>query len=134
MNSGLLVGRLLIVLGLVGGFISFWYTINFTWNPEFQSVNLPDARTHSNYHAFRGAMLALGVNLLLAWVALTARRLSREAWGIVTFMAVFYYLGWWAAWPVWGLHAPDIVAEMNHVLGTFGGLVGLILLRPRNIA
>ena len=39
MNSGLLVGRLLIVLGLVGGFISFWYTINFTWNPEFQSVN-----------------------------------------------------------------------------------------------
>lgn len=134
MKSRFLVGRLLILLGLVGGFTSFWYTINFTWNPEFQSVNLSDAPTHSNYHAFRGAMLALGVNLLLVWVALRATTLTREAWSIVTFMAVFYYLGWWAAWPIWGLHAPNIIAETNHVLGTVGGLGGLFFLRPRETA
>ncbi|WP_120502387.1 hypothetical protein [Roseovarius sp. EL26] len=134
MNARLLIGRFLILLGLIGGFISFWYTVSFTWNPEFQSVNLPDAPTHANYHAFRGAMLALGVNLLLVWVAFNAAKLTREGWSIVTFMTVFYYLGWWAAWPIWGLHAPNITAEMNHVLGTVGGLGGLIILRPSGTA
>lgn len=134
MHSRFLVGRLLLILGIIGGFVSFWYTIDNAMSPEFQSVNLPDATTHSNYHAFRGAMLALGVNLLLIWVALKATKLTKEAWGIVTFMAVFYYLGWWAAWPIWGLHAPDVAAEMNHVLGTLGGLSGLLLLRPRGKA
>ena len=134
MKTRLQFGRFLILLGLIGGFISVWYTFSFTWDPGFQSVNLPDAPTHANYHAFRGAMLALGVNLLLAWVALTALKLTLEAWGIVTFMAVFYYLGWWVAWPIWGLHAPNVIAEMNHVFCTVGGLGGLFLLRPRNAA
>ncbi|WP_054461500.1 hypothetical protein [Phaeobacter sp. 11ANDIMAR09] len=131
MNSRIVVGRLLILLGLFGGFVSVWYTLNFTWNPQFQSVNLPDAPTHSNYHAFRGAMLALAANLLLFWAAFKARALSPEVWSVVTFVAVFYYLGWWAAWPIWGLHAPSFVAEMNHVIGTVGGLGGLLFLQPR---
>ncbi|MEM0910678.1 MAG: hypothetical protein AAGJ37_06860 [Pseudomonadota bacterium] len=59
------IGRALLVPGLIGGFISFWYTLGFTWNPQFAAVNLPDGPTHSNYHAFREALLALGVNLLL---------------------------------------------------------------------
>jgi hypothetical protein len=133
MDRRQLMGRILILLGVMGGFVSVWYTLAFTWNPEFAAVNLPDGPTHSNYHAFRGAMLAFPVNLLLIWVAIKGSRVSRETWGIVTFMAVFYYLGWWTAWPIWGYHAPDIVAEMNHVIGTVGGLGGLLLLRPRNI-
>ena len=134
MDRRQLMGRILILLGIMGGFTSVWFTLAFTWNPDFAAVNLPEGPTHSNYHAFRGAMLAFPVNLLLIWVAIKGTRVAQETWGIVTFLAVFYYLGWWAAWPIWGYHAPDIVAEMNHVIGTVGGLGGLLALRPRSNA
>lgn len=131
MASRIWLGRLLIAFGLLGGFTSFWFTLAFTWNPDFAAVNLPDGPTHSNYHAFRGALLALAFNLLLFWAAIRAKVLRFESWAIVTFVAVFYYLGWWLAWPIWGYHAPSVVAEMNHVIGTTGGLLGLHFIRPQ---
>lgn len=133
MNSKKLIalGRTLLFFGISAGFISFWYTLQFTWTPEFAAVNLPFGETHSNYHAFRGAMLALAVNLLLVRVALKGSTLSKEAWAITAFVAVFYYSGWWLAWPIWGYHAPNLVAEMNHVIGTVGGLLGLAVLKPK---
>ena len=133
MNSKKLIalGRTLLFFGISAGFISFWYTLQFTWTPEFAAVNLPIGETHSNYHAFRGAMLALAVNLLLVRVALKGSTLSKEAWAITAFVAVFYYSGWWLAWPIWGYHAPNLVAEMNHVIGTVGGLLGLAVLKPK---
>lgn len=127
----ILIGRVLIALGLLGGFVSVWYTLAFTWMPEFGAVNLPEGPTHSNYHAFRGAMLAFAVNLILLWVAIKARKIRTDTWGIAVFLAIFYYAGWWLAWPIWGYHAPSVPAEMNHVIGTLGGLGGLAFLRPR---
>ena len=133
MNNKKLItlGRTFLFFGISAGFISFWYTLQFTWTPEFAAVNLPYGATHSNYHAFRGAMLALAVNLLLIRVALKGATLSKEAWAITVFVAVFYYSGWWLAWPIWGYHAPNLVAEMNHVVGTVGGLLGLAVLKPK---
>ena len=125
-----LLGRVLLCFGITAGLVSFWYTLQFTWTPEFAAVDLPAGPSHSNYHAFRGAMLALAVNLLLVRVAFKGAALSAEAWGITVFMAVFYYVGWWLAWPIWGYHAPDVIAETNHAVGTIGGLVGLMLLKP----
>ncbi len=127
----ILIGRLMLLFGVMAGFISFWYTLQFTWMPEFQATALPDGPTHSNYHAFRGAMLALGVNLLLVWAGIRAGAIAREAWAMITFMAVFYYAGWWLAWPIWGYHAPSIEAETVHAVATFGGLAGLLFVRPR---
>ena len=124
------MGRILLSFGIFGGLVSVWYTLAFTWNTDFAAVNLPDGPTHSNYHAFRGAMLALAVNLLLIWVCMKASTIQFQSWALVTFMAVFYYLGWWLAWPIWGYHAPSLGAELNHVLGTVGGLAGLSLLKP----
>ncbi len=129
-NFKLTLGRMALAIGIFCGFVSFWFTLAFTWDPDFAAVNLSDGPTHSNYHAFREALLALAVNLLLVWVWVKATSLKAEAWTIVSFMALFYYLGWWMAWPIWGYHAPSIGAEMNHVGGTFGGLIGLFLLRP----
>lgn len=129
-NTRQWIGRILILFGLIGGFTSFWYTLQFTWMPEFQATELPAGPTHSNYHAFREAMLALAVNLLLIWAAIRAGALKFEVWGVITFMAVFYYGGWWLAWPIWGYHAPTVIAEMNHVIGTVFGLAGLIVLKP----
>ena len=124
------IGRIFLLFGIIGGLISFWYTLQFTWMPEFQAVNFTDEPTHSNYHAFREAMLALAVNLLLVRLLIKGVNIKYEVWAIILFMSIFYYLGWWAAWPIWGYHAPSIVAEMNHVIGTVGGLVGLFLLKP----
>jgi len=125
------IGRILLTFGLMAGFTSVWYTLAFTWTPEFAAVNLPDGPTHSNYHAFRGAMLALAVNLLLVWILFKGTKMHFESWAIIGFLAVFYYTGWWIAWPIWGYHAPSIGAELNHLVGTIGGLGGLILLRPQ---
>ncbi|MEM7531763.1 MAG: hypothetical protein AAF639_06290 [Chloroflexota bacterium] len=131
-NRNKTIGRVLLVFGIAGGFISFWYTLQFTWTPEFAAVNLPEGPTHSNYHAFREALLALAVNLLLVWIVFKGATIKVETWAVITFMAVFYYAGWWLAWPIWGYHAPNLVAEMNHVIGTIGGLAGLTLLRPQH--
>ncbi len=125
-----IVARILLSLGILGGFISFWYTLEFTWTPEFQATNLPVGPTHSNYHAFREALLALAVNLLLVRVFIKGATIKYEAWAITAFMAAFYYLGWWAAWPIWGYHAPNLTAELNHVMATVGGVIGLIMFRP----
>ena len=129
-NTIMTLGRILIFLGVSAGFLSFWYTLRFTWTPEFAAVNLPDGPTHSNYHAFRGALLALAVNLLLVWVAIKGAAVKFEIWAVAAFMAAFYYTGWWLAWPIWGYHAPNLFAELNHAVGTIGGVVGLALLRP----
>ena len=126
-----LTARIFLTLGIIGGLVSVWYTLAFTWNPDFAAVNLDDGPTHSNYHAFRGAMLAFPVNLLLIWVGIKGASVSLETWGITAFMAIFYYLGWWIAWPIWGYHAPSIEAETNHIIGTLGGLGALFLLRPK---
>ncbi|MEM1375401.1 MAG: hypothetical protein AAGF78_13570 [Pseudomonadota bacterium] len=129
-QSNPILGRVILAIGIFCGFVSFWYTLAFTWNPDFAAVNLPEGPTHANYHAFRGAVLALAVNLLLVWVLIKGTALQFQSWAIVGFLAVFYYAGWWLAWPIWGYHAPNVTAELNHVGGTIGGLVGLYLLRP----
>jgi len=126
-----LIGRILIFLGVMAGLVSFWFTLEFTWMPEFQAPALEIGPTHPNYHAFRGAMLALAVNMLLIWAGIKGNAIKFEYWAITTFMAVFYYIGWWLPWPIWGYHAPYIGAEINHAIGTIGGLVGLLLIRPR---
>ena len=130
-NRRVLTGRVVLAFGIFAGFVSVWFTLAFTWNPDFAAVHLDDGPTHSNYHTFRGALLAFSVNLLLIWVGIKGASVRYETWGIATFMAVFYYLGWWIAWPIWGYHAPSIGAEMNHLLGTVGGLGALYFLRPK---
>ncbi len=65
-------------------------------------------------------------------MAIKGAATKSDVWAITAFMAVFYYAGWWLAWPIWGYHAPNIGAESNHIMGTVGGLVGLALLRPRS--
>lgn len=125
------IGRILIAWSVAAGLVSFWFTLEFTWTPEFQAPGLKIGPTHTNYHAFREAMLALAVNLLLIWAGIRATAIGPEAWGTVTLMAVFYYTGWWLAWPIWGYHAPYIEAEAVHAVATVCGLAGLVLLKPQ---
>ena len=130
-NKRILFGRILLLFGVVAGTVSFWFTLQFTWTPEFAATELPEGPTHSNYHAFREALLALGVNLLLVWSAIQGAKIKFESWAIVIFMAVLYYTGWWLAWPIWGFHAPSVGAETNHLIGTVGGMLGLLAIKPK---
>ena len=125
------MGRVLLFFAVVTGLISFWYTLEFTWTPEFRAPALPAGPTHTNYHAFREAMLALAVNLLVIRVGVVGTALKFEAWATTLFMAIFYYSSWWLAWPLWGFHAPSIAAELNHVVATVCGLAGLMVLKPQ---
>lgn len=125
-----LTGRILLACSVVTGLISFWYTLEFTWTPEFQATALDIGPTHSNYHAFREALLALAVNLLLLQAFIRGTAIKFEYWSVTLFMAGFYYAGWWLAWPIWGYHAPYLTAEMNHAVATIGGIAGLLIIRP----
>ena len=118
-------------MGVICGLVSFWFTLEFTWNTDFQATNLEIGPTHSNYHAFREALLALAVNLLMIRAILKAGGLKFEFWATTMFMAAFYYAGWWLAWPIWGYHAPYLSAEVSHLVATIGGLVGLLLVKPQ---
>ncbi len=124
------ISRVLILLSVIAGLISFWFTLQFAWTPEFQAPALPEGPTHTNYHAFREAMLALAVNLLLVWAMIRGAQIAFESWALITFMAIAYYLGWWLAWPIWGFHAPSLSAEMVHATATVCGLAGLGILKP----
>lgn len=131
-NRTVAIARVLFLFGIYAGLRSFWFTLSYTWNQEFAAVNFPGGETHSNYHAFRGALMALAVNLLLIRAAIKGSSISNEAWNITLFMAIFYYAGWWLAWPIWGYHAPVLMADITHVIGTVGGLAGLALIRPKH--
>ena len=130
-NNRIMIGRIVLAFSILSGLINFWDTLQFAWAPEFAAVNLPDGGIHSNYHAFRGATMALGVNLMLAWTLIKGASMKAEFWAIVTFMSIFYYAGWWIAWSIWGYHASSLADETIHILGTVGGIVGLLLIKPR---
>ena len=124
------ISRILIALAVLAGLISAWQTLQFTWMPEFQAPALLDGPTHTNYHAFREAMLAFAVNGLMIWAIIKGAVQRFGTWATTLFMAVFYYIGWWLAWPIWGYHAPELGAEIVHAVATVAGLVGLYLLKP----
>ena len=78
--------RVLMAFGLIGGLTSFWSTLEFAWIPEFQATNLDVGPTHSSYHPFREALLALAENLLLITAGITGRSSSREFWAAAMLM------------------------------------------------
>jgi hypothetical protein len=125
-DTMLMLARMLLVLAALAGFISTWITLQFTWNKAFEAPELGHGRTHPRYHAFRGAMLALAINILLLWLAYAAP-VPRETLGVISFMLAFYYTGWWLPGPVFNLWAPNLVANVVHLVGTLG-LVGVVLL------
>ena len=92
-SSRAVLGRILLAMAFLIGMVSFWFTIQFTWTPEFSAPELP-IPTHTNYHAFREALLALAVNLLILRVGIKGLSMHFEVCATTLFVAAFYYLGW----------------------------------------
>lgn len=128
----MVVCRLLLVLGLVASGKSIQETLFFTWNPLFEAPDLPEGRTHTNYHAFRGFTLSVGVAAVLLWgMFQPAGKRRRELWVAMLLAALGYYAGWWMPWPLFGLHAPNAIAEGVHVAATVLTLGAVALSYPR---
>jgi len=64
---GIILCRVLLVLGVLVGIPSLWETLSFSWDPAFQAPALRYGPRHSNYHAFREFTLTLGAILAMLW-------------------------------------------------------------------
>jgi len=64
---GIILCRVLLVLGVLVGIPSLWETLSFSWDPAFQAPALRYGPRHSNYHAFREFTLTLGAILVMLW-------------------------------------------------------------------
>lgn len=107
--------RVLLVLGILVGVPSVWETLSFSWDPTFVAPALRYGPTHTNYHAFREFTLTLGALLVLLWTMFQpVGQRSRAIWTAMALTAASYYGGWWLPWPLLGLHAPGLTAELVH--------------------
>lgn len=123
--------QILLWIAFLTGIVSAYKTLGFTWDASFQAPALSEGATHSNYHVFREALMAIGFNLTLLWLIFKTKILGLVSWKLIMFTACFYYAGWWLAWPIWGYHAPSVTAETVHAIATICGLAGLWMVKPR---
>lgn len=130
------IARALVCVGVLAGCISATQTFGHVTDEDYQVTNLPVEEStyertvsHSNYHAFREGLMAftlLGCFVYLSFVP----GLSRPAWRVSIALAGAYTLSWWLPWPLFGLRAPHLTAEIVHGIATVSLLAGFALLRP----
>ena len=124
----MIASRSFLCLGLSAGALSMWDTLTHTWDPTFQAPALSLGATHTNYHAFREFTLSVGAAVVLLYVVfLPAILRTRSLWIVMLITAVCYYGGWWLPGPLFGLHAPNRPAEIDHLAATILSLTGVIL-------
>jgi hypothetical protein len=129
-SNAMIVPRLLLALGAVFILMSIFFTLTSAWDPLFQAPNLPDGPTHTNYYAFRLFTLATGATVIMLYcMFMPTDKRSPQLWTVMLFAGVFYFAGWWLAWPVFGYRAPGLGAEMVHVLATVLSLAAIFLAR-----
>ena len=124
--------RILLCIGLAVGSLSMWDTLVHSWDPAFQAPALPLGSTHTNYHAFREFTLSVGAVVVLLYVMfLPPARRVRPLWIVMFVTAVCYYGGWWLPWPLLGLQAPNLAANIIHLLATVICLTSVGLAWPQ---
>ena len=123
--------RTLLLLGLAASGLSIYDTLAHVWDPTFEAPALSLGRRHTNYHAFREFTVSVGVAAVLAWgMFQPVRKRHRELWVAMLIAALGYYVGWWLPWPLFGLHAPNLAAEIVHAAATLLTLAAVALARP----
>ncbi|MDG1025963.1 MAG: hypothetical protein P8N94_10935 [Gammaproteobacteria bacterium] len=131
------ISQILICIGVLAGSISAAQTFGHIQDESYQVVNLAVEEestvertvTHSNYHAFRESLIAFAILGCLVYLCFSPS-LSRDAWILGFVLACVYTLGWWLPWPLFGLRAPHLMAEIVHGVATASLLTGYAMLRP----
>ena len=123
--------RILLLLGLAASGLSMFDTLSHVWDPSFEAPALSLGTRHTNYHAFREFTLSIGVGTVLAWgMFQPVGKRRRELWVAMLVASLGYYVGWWLPWPLFGLHAPNLIAEVVHLAATVLTLAAVEIARP----
>ena len=127
-------GRILIIGGFVAGYNSLGATVRHLGNEAFLLVPAsPNGQTHSWHHFLRelggdfGAMAAI---LLIVFAAPKYR--SPLTWWVMLILMVGFYAPFWIGTPFDPAYgAPNMGAEINHLIMAVPPLIGCYALRSQ---
>jgi hypothetical protein len=120
-------GRVLVIAGFLLGYNSLNATVTHVGNDAFLLVG--GTQTHSWHHFVRelggdfGAMVAILVILFAA-----QRFRTSAAWWVMLILMVGFYAPFWVGTPFMPeLGAPNMAAEINHLMMAIPALLGCFL-------
>lgn len=126
------IARLLLVLSLLIGLLSWKESVGHIGNPDFLVPAYPFGATHSWYHVFRevcGDLAKMAVFLLLFFGPHRWR--TPLTWWIAFVLMLGYYAPFWIGEPFQtALSAPLPIAELIHVAMALFAFLSLALARP----
>ena len=126
------IARALLVVGLAIGLGSLGATFNHIGDPEFTvAETFFGGSTHAWYLALREGVgdVATIVVLLLVFFGSASFR-SKATWWICLLLMLGYYLPFWVGMPFnSALAAPNLSAELNHIIQALLPLTALFIAR-----
>ncbi|WP_333836046.1 hypothetical protein [Novosphingobium sp.] len=132
MMTRLHIARVLLVIGLGVGLLSWRESVGHIGNADFLTPAYPFGATHGWYHVFRevcGDVAKMVVFLLLFFGA--ARWRTPVTWWIGLVLMLGYYAPFWIGEPFLpALSAPNLPAQVIHVAMVALSLAALIVARP----
>lgn len=117
--NNLLISRVLLVLGLLIGMISFTATVGHIGNPDYLLIpGTDELQTHAWYHALREVVADVAsMSILLLTFFGTAKWRTPTTWIICLIIMVGYYAPFWIGAPFSpALAAPHWMAEIVHII------------------
>ena len=126
------IARILVIFGFAVGLRSVYFTWSHIGNDLFLlTPESPLALTHSWHHFFRelfgdfGAMIGV---LILLWLPSPNR--TPRIWWVMLVLLIGFYAPFWVGAPFMiELAAPNIDAEIQHVIMALPPLVAVFLVR-----
>lgn len=132
MVSRLNIGRVLIVIGFLVGWESLYQTFNHIGDPLFMiSPEHPGGDTHAWYHTLRELMGDIGTIVAVICVMFAPSHWRIPAtWWVSLIILLGYYSPFWIGIPFNSeLAAPDMEAEIRHIIQAVSALTGLFVAR-----
>jgi hypothetical protein len=128
--SRMTVARLLLGLAFLGSLMSMLQTISHLTDPEYYLPALTDGPEHARFHFVREVAGDVG-KIIAATVVLSvpATRRTPILWWLLLILVLSYYGGFWAGYPILGVGAPNLPAQIVHTLTTALGLAGVWVAR-----
>jgi hypothetical protein len=129
-NSRIGVARVLIGLAFLVSLLSLYQTLSHLWDPDYHLPQLADGPQHARFHFVREALGDVGKIVAVGFIVLQpARRRTSPLWWVMLILVGSYYGGFWLGYPVLGVGAPNLSAQVVHTVSTLFGLAGVLIAR-----
>jgi hypothetical protein len=131
-GTSLIIARILLIVGLGVGLLSWRESVGHIGNPDFRVDAYPLGATHSWYHVFRevcGDAAKMAVFVLLFFGS--ARWRTPVTWWIGLVLMLGYYAPFWIGEPFLpALSAPNTPAAIVHIVMALFARAALFAARP----